>query len=211
MTRAKRSKHWLQSHARDTYVKQAQQAGYRSRAAYKLIELDRSDRLFKPGMTVVDLGAAPGGWAQVAAERVGRAGRVIAVDLLVMDPLPGVEVIQGDVTEPDVLAWIKDRLGPGEADLVISDMAPNISGRREVDQANILCLNEMTLEFSQEVLKTGGGMLVKTFHGEGFDALREQARRGFRRVTVRKPKASRSHSSEVYLLGHERLHENNPH
>jgi len=204
MSRAKRSGRWFQSHARDPYVRQAQQAGYRSRAAYKLIELDRSDRLFKPGMTVVDLGAAPGGWSQVAGERVGRTGRVLAVDLLAMDPVPGVEVIRGDVTEEGVLAVIKDMLGEGGADLVISDMAPNMTGRREVDQANILCLNEMALGFSRELLKGHGRMLVKTFHGEGFDGLREQARQCFRRVTVRKPKASRTHSSEVYLIGHER-------
>lgn len=204
MAKGKRSQQWFQSHARDTYVKQAQQAGYRSRAAYKLIELDRSDRLFKPGMTVVDLGAAPGGWAQVAAERVGRTGRVIAVDVLSMEPVAGVNVLQGDITRDHVLADIRDVLGEAGADLVMSDMAPNITGRREVDQANILCLNEMTLEFSGEVLKPGGVMLVKTFHGQGFEALRERSRGCFRRVTVRKPKASRSHSSEVYLIGHER-------
>lgn len=200
MTRNKRSGRWLQSHAKDPYVKQARQAGYRSRAAYKLLEIDASDRLFKPGMTVLDVGAAPGGWSQVASQKVGAGGRVVAVDLLAMSPVARVEIVQGDFTDLDTRMRIKQMLPQDGVVLVISDISPNISGRREVDQANTLRLNESTLAYSKEVLRPGGDLVIKTFHGEGFDILRAQARRCFRQVTVRKPKASRAQSSEVYLI-----------
>ncbi len=200
MSRNKRSRSWLQSHASDTYVKQARQAGYRSRAAYKLLEIDERDHLLRPGMTVIDLGAAPGGWSQAAASRVGPTGRVIAIDLLDMTANPGVTFIHGDFT--DVVR--QEEIGAmleGGADLILSDMSPNLTGRRDVDQANTEHLNELTLLFGTEVLKKGGDMLVKTFHGPGFEALRESACHAFGKVAVRKPKASRSHSAEVYLLG----------
>lgn len=200
MTRTRRTRGWLQSHVGDAYVKQARQAGYRSRAAYKLIELDERDHVLKPGLTVLDLGAAPGGWSQVAARKVTPGGRVIAVDLLPMASLSGVEIIRGDFSD----AHVRDRLramgGRHGIDLVISDLSPNITGRRDVDRANTLCLNELTLGFAGQVLNKGGNLVIKTFHGEGFDEWVEQARAAFAKVAVRKPKASRSYSAEVYLV-----------
>jgi 23S rRNA (uridine2552-2'-O)-methyltransferase len=200
MSRSKRGRGWLQAHTSDAFVKQARQAGYRSRAAYKLLEIDQRDHLLHPGMTVVDLGAAPGGWSQVAAAKVGPKGRVIAIDLLDMPPIPGVTFIHGDFTESAMQQQISVMLDGGGADLVISDMAPNLTGRRDVDQANTERLNDLTLLFSTEMLRKGGNVLLKTFHGPGFDALRDMGRHYFDKVVVRKPKASRSHSSEVYLL-----------
>lgn len=200
MSRSKRGRSWLQTHAGDAFVKQARQAGYRSRAAYKLLEIDERDHLLHPGMTVVDLGAAPGGWSQVAAAKVGPGGRVIAIDVLDLPPLPGVTFIHGDFTETALQERIRGMLDGGGADLIISDMSPNLTGRRDVDQANTEHLNDMTLLFSTEVLRKGGNLLLKTFHGAGFEALRDNARHAFDKVLVRKPKASRSHSAEVYLL-----------
>lgn len=200
MARSKSSKTWLAEHFADEYVKRAQQEGYRSRAVYKLKEIDARDRLLRPAITVVDLGAAPGGWAQYAAERVGRPGRVIALDILPMDGLAGVEVITGDFTEKRVLAELEARLGGRPVDLVISDMAPNISGIGVSDQARAMYLAELAVDFAINHLKPGGALLVKTFQGQGFTDLLGRLRAAFGKVQARKPKASRDRSRETYLL-----------
>jgi len=197
---SKSSKAWLHEHVTDRYVQRAKQEGYRSRAAYKLQELARQDRLIRPGMTVVDLGAAPGGWSQVAAELAGSKGRVIAVDILAMQPVPGVTFIQGDFREEATLRALEAALGGQQVDLVVSDMAPNISGIGMVDQARAAHLAELALEFAVKSLKPGGYFLVKGFQGEGYNELRAQLRRRFRQLLTRKPAASRSRSSEIYLL-----------
>ncbi len=197
---SKSSKAWLHEHVTDRYVRQARQEGYRSRAAYKLLELARQDRLIRPGMTVVDLGAAPGGWSQVAAELAGSKGRVIAVDILAMQPVPGVTFIQGDFREDATLRALESALAGQQVDLVVSDMAPNISGIGMVDQARAAHLAELALEFAVKSLKPGGYFLVKGFQGEGYTELREQLRKHFRQLLTRKPAASRSRSSEIYLL-----------
>ena len=190
----------MREHVTDPFVRQARQEGYRSRAAFKLKELCQQDRLIRPGMIVVDLGAAPGGWAQVAADRVGPKGRVIAVDMLEMAPVPGVEFLQGDFREEATLERLEAALGGVRVDLVISDMAPNISGISMVDQARGMHLAELALEFAHKWLKPGGSLLVKTFQGEGYPELREVLRQSFSQVLTRKPLASRSRSSEIYLL-----------
>lgn len=200
MPRSKSSRRWLKEHFDDPYVQEAKQLGLRSRAALKLQEIDARDHLLRPGMTVVDLGAAPGGWAQVAAEKVGERGRVIALDILPMDPLPGVEIITGDFREQSVLDELLARLEGRPVDLVISDMAPNISGVKAVDQPRAMYLVELGLECARRVLAPGGDLLIKAFHGEGFDAFVKDVRGSFERVLVRKPRASRSRSAEVYLL-----------
>ncbi len=200
MGRSKSSQRWLQEHNRDQYVKRSQQEGYRSRASYKLIELDNKDRLFKPCMTVVDLGAAPGGWSQVAAKLVGNKGRVVASDILPMDSIADVDFVQGDFTEESVLNEIFDVLGGDRADLVISDMAPNMSGMRAVDQPKAMYLVELALDLACQILKPGGDFVAKVFHGEGFDELLHQVRGRFERVVTRKPDASRPRSREVYLV-----------
>jgi 23S rRNA (uridine2552-2'-O)-methyltransferase len=201
MARNKTSKAWMHEHVTDLYVQQAKRLGYRSRAAFKLKELARHDQLIRPGMTVVDLGAAPGGWSQVAAELVGPNGRVIAVDILEMAPVPGVEFIQGDFGEAEALRLMEVALGGRLVDLVVSDMAPNMSGIGAVDQARAAHLVELALEFALKWLKPGGNLLVKAFQGGDFLGLRERMRRHFRQVLTRKPEASRSRSSEIYLLG----------
>ena len=198
---AKTSKAWMRRHVTDSYVKRARHEGYRSRAAYKLREIDARDRLLRPGMTVVDLGAAPGGWSQVAMERVGDRGRVVALDLLQLAPVAGVEFLQGDFREPVVEARLSELLGAGGADLVLSDMAPNMSGVTETDQARCIELAELALEFACKWLKPGGHFLVKVFHGDGFEGFLREMRLRFRKVMVRKPGASRDSSSETYLLG----------
>jgi len=200
MGRSKSSHRWLQEHNRDHYVKRSQQEGYRSRASYKLIELDQKDRLFRPGMTVVDLGAAPGGWSQVAAELVGDKGRVVASDILPMDSIADVEFICGDFTEEAVLKEILDTLDVDLADLVISDMAPNMSGMRAVDQPKAMYLVELALDLAQQILKPGGNFVAKVFHGEGFDEYMRLVKGGFERVATRKPDASRPRSREVYIV-----------
>ena len=200
MGRSKSSHRWLQEHNRDHYVKRSQQEGYRSRASYKLIELDKKDRLFRPGMTVVDLGSAPGGWSQVAAELVGDKGRVVASDILPMDSIADVEFICGDFTEESVLQEILDTLGDELADLVISDMAPNMSGMRAVDQPKAMYLVELALDLSQQILKPGGNFVAKVFHGEGFDEYMRLVKGSFERVVTRKPDASRPRSREVYIV-----------
>ena len=201
MKKHKTSKAWMREHVTDPYVQRAKAEGWRSRAAFKLMEIDGKDKLLRPGMVVVDLGAAPGGWSQVAAERVGSGGRVLALDLLEMAPVGGVEFIRGDFREDAVLRELTFRLGGRLVDLVISDMAPNISGIAVSDQARAMYLAELALAFAVEHLKPGGRFLVKIFQGAGFDAFRKAMVAAFDKVVVRKPKSSRDRSSEVYLLG----------
>jgi 23S rRNA (uridine2552-2'-O)-methyltransferase len=200
MSRGKRNKGWIKEHRRDPFVRSAKRAGYRSRAAYKLIQLDERERIFRPGQVVVDLGAAPGGWSQVAAERVGQAGRVLALDLLAMDPLPGVAFIQGDFLDPALAVALRRELGGAQADIVMSDMAPNISGVRDVDQARVLELTLAALEFAEGVIKPTGTFLVKAFQGGRMDELVSPVKQSFGSVVTRKPGASRDKSAEVYLL-----------
>jgi 23S rRNA (uridine2552-2'-O)-methyltransferase len=201
MKRSKTSKAWMREHVTDFFVKQAKKEGYRSRAAYKLIEIADRNHLLAPGITIVDLGAAPGGWSQVAIERLGPNGRVIAVDFREMLPLPGVTFVQGDFTEASVLAQLEETLGKCPVDLVISDMSPNISGIGMVDQARGMHLAELALDFSLTRLNSGGNFLVKVFQGSGFDEFLRIMRGSFNRVVTRKPGASRGRSSELYLLG----------
>ena len=200
MARSKSSGRWLKEHFDDPFVKRAQQEGYRSRAVYKLLEVDQKDRLLRPGMTVVDLGAAPGGWAQVAADKVGPKGRVVALDILPMDPIPGVDIVEGDFREEAVLNELLRQLADRPVDLVMSDMAPNISGEKSIDQPRAMYLAELTLDLAREVLAPGGTLVVKVFQGEGFDQYLKEVRAAFGKVTVRKPKASRPRSREVYLV-----------
>jgi len=200
----KTSKQWMREHVNDPFVQLAQKEGYRSRAAYKLLEIDARDRLFRPGMVVVDLGATPGGWSQVAAAKAGRGGKVIALDLLPMDPLAGVDFIQGDFRDTVVLKQLQDMLQGKQVGLVISDMAPNISGVASADQARAVELAELAMEFALEHLKPEGSFLVKVFQGAGFESFYKLMRSRFTRVVSRKPKASRDRSSEVYLLASEK-------
>ena len=197
---SKSSQKWLQEHHRDQYVKRAQTDGYRSRASYKLIEINQKDKIFKPGLIVVDLGAAPGGWSQVAAKLVGPGGKIIASDILNMDPIDKVDFVLGDFTNSVVLQNILDLLDNNLVDLVISDMAPNMSGIRGVDQTKAMYLIELALDMACEVLKPGGNFVVKVFHGEGFDHYMLELKKRFKRVTSRKPDASRSRSREVYVV-----------
>ena len=191
----------MQEHLNDAFVKQAQKDGYRARAAYKLIEIDDKDHLIKPGMAVVDLGSAPGSWSQVVAHRLKGQGKIIALDILPMVGIAGVDFIQGDFREDAVLAELEDRLNGQPIDLVISDMAPNISGISSVDQANAAYLTELAVDFSLKWLKPNGNFLVKVFIGSGFEEIVKLMRESFEKVVTRKPKASRDRSSEVYLLG----------
>ena len=200
MARNKTSKAWMHEHVNDPYVRRAQAEGMRSRAAYKLQQLAERDHLLKPGMVVVDLGAAPGGWSQVAGRAAGPKGRVVAVDLLEMTPVTGVTFIHGDFGDEAVLAEVETALGGSGADLVLSDMAPNISGVASVDQARSVALAELALEFAVNHLKPQGNFLVKVFQGSGFDALVADIRRKFVQVMIRKPEASRSRSNEVYVV-----------
>ncbi len=200
MARTKSSARWLREHFTDEYVRRAQVEGYRSRAVYKLLEIHEKDRLLRPGMTVVDLGAAPGGWSQLATKRVGGQGRVIALDLLPMEPLAGVEFIQGDFRETAVLDQLLATLVDRPVDLVLSDMAPNTSGIKVVDQPRGLYLAELALDFAGRRLRPGGDFLVKAFQGEGFDAFLKDLRAAFATVAPRKPRASRARSAEQYLL-----------
>jgi len=200
MPRSKQSKKWLKEHFSDPYVKRAQQAGYRSRAVFKLKEIDDKDRVLRRGMTVVDLGAAPGGWCQYARERLAPEDKIFALDILEMDPLPGVTIIQGDFTENAVLEALLTQLGGRRADLVLSDMAPNISGMKVVDQPRAMYLAELALDFCQRALAPGGDFLVKVFQGEGAEAYIKELRRQFEKLVIRKPQASRPRSREVYCL-----------
>lgn len=197
---ANSSKRWLREHHNDYYVQQARKAGYRSRAAFKLLEMQERDCLIKPGMQVVDLGAAPGGWSQLAAKWVGPQGKLIAMDILAMDPIAGVEIVKGDFTDDQTLQALSALLKQQPIDLVISDMAPNTSGIKSVDQPKAMYLVELALDFALENLKPGGDLLVKVFQGEGFAQFFQQLRDNFDKVNTRKPKASRDRSTEVYLL-----------
>ncbi len=200
MNRSKSSTRWLREHFQDPFVKKAQVEGLRSRAAFKLTELIERDRLLRPGMNVVDLGAAPGGWTQVVRESLGDSGRVIALDVLPMQGVAGVDVLQGDFRDAALLARLEALLGGTRLDLVLSDMAPNMSGVVLVDQARAMELAELALAFARRWLKPGGAFLVKLFHGVGFDDFVRDLRQGFERVSMRKPKASRARSREVYAL-----------
>jgi len=201
MKPSRTSKAWMQEHLNDPYVKLAQKEGYRARAAYKLMEIDDKDKLIKPGMTVVDLGSAPGSWSQVAVQRLKGQGKVIALDILDMQPVAGVTFIQGDFREESVLGQLEEKINKTPVDLVIADMAPNISGVKDVDQAGAAYLTELALEFSKDWLKPNGNFLVKVFIGAGFEEILQNMRQMFDKVVTRKPKASRDRSSEVYLLG----------
>jgi 23S rRNA (uridine2552-2'-O)-methyltransferase len=204
MKRTKTSKQWMMEHVNDVYVQRAKAEGYRSRAAYKLIEVAARDKLLKPGMVVVDLGAAPGGWSQVAAAKAGTGGRVIAVDLLPMDSLRNVTFLQGDFRDESVAQALERELAGRPIDLVLSDMSPNISGIALSDQARAMHLAELALEFAVKHLKPGGSLLVKVFQGSGFQEFLREMRSRFMHVMTRKPEASRGRSNELYLLGKER-------
>ncbi len=200
MARSKSSNRWLQEHFDDEFVKRSQKEGYRSRAVYKLEEIDQKDHLLKPGMTLIDLGAAPGGWSQYAARKLKGQGRIIALDILPMEALPEVEFLQGDFLDNEVFEQLLAMLGEDRPDLVISDMAPNMSGMNAVDIPRAMYMAELALDLALRVLKPGGGLLVKVFQGEGFDEYLQQLRQHFNRVVMRKPKASRSRSREIYAL-----------
>lgn len=200
MPRSKSSSRWLREHFDDVYVKKAQAEGVRSRAVYKLEELIERDRLLKPGITVVDLGAAPGGWSQLVRQRLGDTGKVVALDILPMQGIAGVDFLQGDFREADVLSQLEARLDNQKVDLVLSDMAPNMSGVALADQIRSMDLAELALDFSRQWLKPGGSFLIKLFQGTGFDDYLRSLRADFSRVTMRKPKASRARSREVYAL-----------
>lgn len=201
MARSRSSNRWLQEHVNDPYVKQAQKEGYRSRSSYKLIQLNEKDRLIRPGMLIIDLGSAPGGWSQVAARLVGDKGRVLATDILPMDPLRNVEFVQGDFTEESVLNELLGLLEGSKPDLVLSDMAPNISGIDSADQASSIYLVELALDMARQVLKPGGDFVAKVFQGVGSDAYIKDLRTSFGKVSIRKPAASRARSREVYIVG----------
>jgi 23S rRNA (uridine2552-2'-O)-methyltransferase len=200
MARTKSSHQWLQEHVNDPYVKQAQRDGYRSRASYKLLQLNEKDKLIRPGMLVVDLGSAPGGWSQVAGRLVGEKGRVVATDILPMDPLANVEFVQGDFTDEAVMREILERLGGRQPDLILCDIAPNISGVDSADQASSMYLVELALDFARQALKPRGDFVAKVFQGAGSDAYLKDVRSSFDKVLVRKPAASRPRSREVYLV-----------
>ena len=200
MSRSKSSHRWMQRHVNDEYVQRSKRDGFRSRAAYKLLELQEKDRFIKRGQVIVDLGAAPGGWSQVAADMVGPKGEVVGFDILPIDPLPGVTLLQGDFREDNALRQLTDVLGKRQVDLVLSDMAPNISGVAAVDQPRAMLLCELALDFCTQYLRPGGGFVCKVFHGEGFDVWMRDVKSRFGRAVTRKPKASRPNSREVYLV-----------
>jgi 23S rRNA (uridine2552-2'-O)-methyltransferase len=200
VARSKTSQGWLKEHFNDPYVKMAQKDGYRSRASYKLLEIQEKDRILRPGNTVIDLGAAPGGWSQVTSRVLGDKGRLIASDILEMDSIPDVTFIQGDFTEESVLAQILEAVGNNPVDLVISDMAPNMSGVKMADQARAMYLCELALDLAGQVLRPGGDFLIKIFQGDGFDTYHKQVRTLFEKVQMRKPLSSRDRSREQYLL-----------
>lgn len=200
MGQSKSSKRWMKEHIDDVFVKRARIDGYRGRAAYKLIEINEKDRLIKPGMTVVDLGAAPGSWSQYVVKQLKKSGIVIALDRLAMDPIPEVAFIQGDFEEESVFQALLDKVPSSGVDLVLSDMAPNSSGLAAVDIPRAMALAELALDFAARILKPGGNLLIKVFHGSGFEELVKQARMQFKKVYIRKPAASRPRSRESYLL-----------
>jgi 23S rRNA (uridine2552-2'-O)-methyltransferase len=198
--RSKSSTRWLAEHANDEFVKRAAAAGWRSRAVFKLMQIQERERLLRPGIRLVDLGAAPGGWSQYAARIVGGKSRIVATDILPMDAIPGVEFVQGDFREEAVVAQVLQCVGADKVDLVLSDMAPNMSGIDAVDQPRSMHLAELALEFADQVLAPGGDLLVKLFQGAGFEQIIKDARRRYGRVVTKKPKASRTRSPEIYLL-----------
>ena len=200
MSRTKSSRRWLDRHFNDPYVKRVQVDGYRSRAAYKLLEIQEKDPILKPGMRVVDLGAAPGSWSQIARQLVGPEGCVVALDILPMEPLPGVVVLQGDFRDDEVLARLREAIGEVPLDVVLSDMAPNITGTMVVDQTRAMYLVELALELARSHLKPGGTLVTKVFQGTGFDDYMRELRASFRQVATRKPKSSRTESREVFLV-----------
>ncbi len=200
MARSKSSADWLKEHVDDIWVQKAQQDGYRTRASYKLIELDDKDKLIRPGSVVVDLGSAPGGWSQVVAQRVGEKGLVIASDILEMDAIADVTFIQGDFTTEEVYDELVDVIDGRAVDLVISDMAPNMSGMSSIDQPGAMYLVELALDMARQVLKPNGSFVAKVFQGEGFDAYLADMKQSFAKVMIRKPKASRARSREVYIV-----------
>lgn len=200
MPRSKSSKRWLERHNQDEYVQMAREQGYRSRAVFKLQQLQQKDRIFEPGQRVLDLGAAPGGWSEYAIQAVGERGRVFALDILPMDPIAGVEFLQGDFTESRTLDDLRAMIGQDSLDLVLSDMAPNMSGMQSVDQPRSIYLAELALDLSRRHLGPGGGLVVKLFQGEGFDNLIAGLRAAFASVKLRKPAASSSRSSEIYAV-----------
>jgi len=200
MARTKGGRHWMQEHLNDEYVIRAQKEGHRARAIYKLMELDERDRLIKPGHCIVDLGAAPGSWSEYAATKVGKKGKIFALDLLEIDPIEGVDFIQGDFREDSVLEQLMKSIESHPVDLVMSDMAPNISGMKAVDQPKSMYLCELSHELAKSVLKPGGDLLMKVFNGAGLDEFKKDLRKDFNKLIIRKPKASRARSSENYLL-----------
>ena len=200
MSQSKSSKQWLQEHFNDEYVKLAQARGYRSRAIFKLIEIQEKDKIIKPGMNIIDLGAAPGGWSQYVRQIIGKQDKIIALDILEMEPLEGVDFIQGDFREEIVLNQLYETLDGEVINVVLSDMAPNLSGNKDADQARAIYLGELALDTAVNVLAKGGTFLVKMFQGVGFDAYHQQIKNSFSSVVIRKPKASRPRSTEVYIL-----------
>jgi 23S rRNA (uridine2552-2'-O)-methyltransferase len=202
--KSKSSRQWLKDHFTDPYVIKAQKEGYRSRAVYKLLEIQEKDLIIKPGMTIVDLGAAPGGWSQIAAQLIKKKGKIIALDILMMEPLANVEFIQGDFREDQVLTQLEQSLNQQAVDLVISDMAPNMSGLNIVDQPRAMFLAELALDFCLNHLRPGGSFLTKTFQGIGSDDFLKLLRQHFNKVVIRKPKASRAKSNEIYLLARDK-------
>ena len=200
MARSKSSKQWMQEHFDDEYVKKAQAMGYRSRSTFKLVEIQEKDKIIKPGMNVIDLGAAPGGWSDYARKIVGKKNKVIALDLLEIEPIEGVDFIQGDFRENEVLDELYRVLEHAPVDLVMSDMAPNISGNKEMDQPRSIYLAELALDTAQTVLNKGGTFLIKMFQGAGFDEFKRDVEKSFSSVVIRKPKSSRARSKEVYIL-----------
>ena len=200
MARSKSSGSWLKEHFDDEFVKRSQKEGYRSRAVYKLQEIDEKDHLLKAGMTVIDLGAAPGSWCEYLVRKLKGKGRIIALDILPMEPMEGVEIIEGDFLEDEVFEQLLSTLGDSQPDLVISDMAPNMSGQQAIDIPRAMYMSELALDLSVQVLKPGGGLLVKLFQGEGFDDYIKTVKQQFNRVVMRKPRASRDRSREIYML-----------
>lgn len=200
MAKSKSSKGWLKEHFDDEYVRRSQQDGYRSRAIYKLMEIDEKDRLVKPGMTVIDLGAAPGGWSEYCVKKLGKNGTIVALDILPMEPIDGVAIVEGDFREDAVFEELMAVMGNDKSDLVISDMAPNISGMGSVDMPRAYHLCDLALDLARQVLKPGGALLVKLFQGEGFEAYNKELKSSFSKVVMRKPKASRARSREIYAL-----------
>lgn len=200
MGRSKSSSRWMQEHFEDEYVKMAQAQGYRSRAVFKLKEIQDKDQLIRPGMTIVDLGAAPGGWSQYARQLLGKKDKVLALDILPMEAIDGVDFIQGDFREDAVLAQLCDALAGAPVNLVMSDMAPNMSGNKGMDMPRAIYLGELALDTAKSVLAKDGSFLVKLFHGEGFEDYHREVQQHFSKVVIRKPKASRPRSNEVYIL-----------